>query len=911
MNQTTLRRVLARTLGVALLFSSCLVTAALAAESPEPAGVTARELALKGGARAVVVPRAGVGAVLIAAAVPAGSADEDPAHAGLSHYLEHLLFDGFDGMGERGVTEAFERAGAYVNAFTREQSTVFFVLSPPESAPESARLLAGMLTRSTISEPVYEKERGVILEELAKDAAQPSMAREAAIRRLLWDGTNFAHPIGGTPESVEATPREGVIAYWQERYRPAGFRLLALGDLPDAELEAVLAPFGGAWTGEMAPARSDTLAAPGWGHWRAAAAPKTKPAGGGPSGMPPGMMGGRGGHGMPRGPKGGELALVLAAPDTLAQDGAALALLAQWLEDPAGPLHRVLGPEKAAAISAVRLPRDPRDLIEIRVEAAPKVSPETLLPAVLGALDAAAAGPSDADVARLSGADAAHRAREGQRLHQVAVLFGEALSAARGSLVETIVAAALEPAAVRSAAGALFGESRARTRAAWLGEGGPSEATPLPESVAPEAVASEGALETGPFGARVATLGNGLVLGVLEEPGSPVFGVHLLVADRGLRETQPGLGDLWHRLLPAGTALGGSASLARRMERLGVSLKEADNPVIPFDDRYHRPDFSYLRLEGPAESLEPALALLAELLRAPEWDEDGIRSGLARHDKARQAGARGGAPARRALRAHLFGAEHPLAMPAAGDPGAPLPSAEKLATWRRAWPSGYFDPSRLVLSIASPAPAEQVASLAGDLFGDGPESKPQRGPYPPAQPGAAPVAETPAGPQLTVLWGRLARVPADQRAPLLLALSALSDRMVAEIREKEGLAYRLGAGAEGLATGEWLIAASVGTRPKNRARVETRLAELMEELATKPLPKSELERLVARGRRSTMLRGLAAASRAYRLGRALFEGEGCPLLVDEAALAAVTPEELRAAAERWLSAGALTRIAAP
>ena len=75
-------------------------------------------------------------------------------------------------------------------------------------------------------------------------------------------------------------------------------------------------------------------------------------------------------------------------------------------------------------------------------------------------------------------------------------------------------------------------------------------------------------------------------------------------------------------------------------------------------------------------------------------------------------------------------------------------------------------------------------------------------------------------PQVTLLWGRLADVADGDRAALLVAMDALSDRMTAVIREQEGLAYRLGAGVRPIPGGAWILSATVGTRPENSERVD-------------------------------------------------------------------------------------------
>ena len=857
------------------------------------------ERILPSGAKALLWPRPGSGTVLVTVAVAAGSEDEPLAMGGLSHYLEHLLFDGFDNLDERGVTEAFERLSAYMNAFTREQTTVYFALVPREDAVPTAELMVGMLTRSTIKEAVYDKEKKVILEELAKDHASPNGLKEEALRAVLWAGTPLEHPVGGTVETVTNTSRDEVVSYWHTRYVPSGFRILITGDLPIAGLEEALAPFAGLEAGSNPPPRQDPLAWPGWGEWAAAPEPKA-PEGGG--GMPAMGMG----HKMPggdAGPATGTLEVVVAAPDSLARSATSLELVARWLEGPSGPLATALIPELARSLSVTRLPRQPRDLIEVRIEAVAGINREDLLARTLGVLAAAVVGPEDGEVLAIERSWTAERALDGQRLHYAAVFYGDALASTRGNLAEAVEPVEVAPVEVRTAAAELLGEAGGRTRAAWLGDGRPAERSALPEAIVPASAARRSALEDGPLGSVVATLDNGLVVGILPETGSTVFGIHLLVADRTLFEPAgaPGVSDLIHRLLTGGTVLGGSRGLEGRIDRAGLEIKPADSPAIPFDNRYHVPDFSYVRIEGPSDSLAEAIEILAEMVRVPAWDDEGWRTAVDGHSAERKADNRGGEKAKQLFFGTLLGPDNPLAKPVSGPLGAPIADEAVIKTVWESWPGGYFAPDRLVLTVASPLPANQTLELIEDSFGGGPATKPRRGPYPAPQPAPqAPTVEVGDAPQVTLLWGRIADIDEADRAPLLVAMDAFSDRMTAVIREREGLAYRLGASVRAVPGGAWILSASVGTRPENSERVAVLLGELVAGLVDEPMSTDDLARLNSRRRRSSMLRGLSAASRAYRVGRALFEGDGSPLAVGEAAYAAVTPAQVQAVARKYL-----------
>jgi len=502
-------------------------------------------------------------------------------------------------------------------------------------------------------------------------------------------------------------------------------------------------------------------------------------------------------------------------------------------------------------LDVVRQPRQPRDFLEIRIEAAVGTNPDELLGRVLGALGAAAAGPDDAEVAAIQRAWAGERALNDQRLHYAAVFYGEALAAARGGLADSVAPAELGPDEVRRAAAALLSNAVDRTRAAWLGDGGPVSRSPLPAPVAPKVVERAAVLQQGPLGSVTTSLTNGVLVGILPEQGSEVFGIHLLVADRSLREpaAAPGVADFIHRLLPGGTVLGGSPELARRIERSGIDVKTADSPSIPFDNRYHVPDFSYVRVEGPADSLGPALMMLAEMIRAPVWDDAGWREAVAGHASEQEADNRGSERAQQLFLGALLGPDHPLARPVSGPLGSPVRSPDEVREFWGWWPDGYFAPARLVVTVASPLAAEETLELVEDAFAGGPHVEPIRGTYP----RPAPVAEVQRidggeAPQVTLLWGRLVEVAAEDRAPMLVAMDALSDRMTAVIREREGLAYRLGASVRAIPGGAWVLSATVGTRPENSERVADLLESLVEELSTDSLTVPDLGRLNARER---------------------------------------------------------------
>jgi len=270
--------------------------------------------------------------------------------------------------------------------------------------------------------------------------------------------------------------------------------------------------------------------------------------------------------------------------------------------------------------------------------------------------------------------------------------------------------------------------------------------------------------------------------------------------------------------------------------------------------------------------------MLAEMVREPVWDDAGWRSATAGHNSERKSDNRGNEKAQQLFLGSLLGPDYPLARPVSGPLGDTAVSPEKVREVWQGWPAGYYAPERLVVTVASPLAAQETLDLVTDAFSGGPDGQPARGPYPePKPPEEAPAVEIGEAPQVTLLWGRIAEVEPEDRAALLVAMDALSDRMTAVIREREGLAYRLGAGVRPIPGGAWILSATVGTRPENSDRVAGLLEELVAELSAEPISASDLERLNARARRTQRPRA-SLADAARPLGRlASLPGWSCSL----------------------------------
>jgi predicted Zn-dependent peptidase len=180
-----------------------------------------------------------------------GARDEhDEAIAGVSHFLEHMVFKGSQTRSAEEITLEFNNIGAEFNAFTSLEYTVYFARVLSEQFERALNLLSDMMY-PRLNPQDFETERNVILEEIARSEDQPA---NVAFRRFL--NTYFAeHPLGrdvlGTRESIRNLPLECMRDYWQRRYAANNMILAVAGKVDFEQLVRLAEERCGHWrTGE-------------------------------------------------------------------------------------------------------------------------------------------------------------------------------------------------------------------------------------------------------------------------------------------------------------------------------------------------------------------------------------------------------------------------------------------------------------------------------------------------------------------------------------------------------------------------------------------------------------------------------------------------------------------------------------
>jgi len=221
-------------------------------------GTVIRRSILPGGVRVLTEQMPGLRSASMGAWLGVGSRDESNGHFGSTHFLEHLLFKGTKTRTAMDIATAFDEVGGESNAGTGKEHTVYYARVLDTDLPMAIDVLSDLVTSATLDNDAFELERGVILEELAMNEDDPSdVVHEKFAEAVLADHP-LGRPIGGTPETIKAVPRDAVWEHYQTHYRPNTLVVTAAGGVEHDEfvelVKKALAKGGWDSTEAVAPA---------------------------------------------------------------------------------------------------------------------------------------------------------------------------------------------------------------------------------------------------------------------------------------------------------------------------------------------------------------------------------------------------------------------------------------------------------------------------------------------------------------------------------------------------------------------------------------------------------------------------------------------------------------------------------
>ena len=210
---------------------------------------------LPGGLRVVTEHLPAVRSVALGIWVGVGSRDEDEAHAGATHYLEHLLFKGTRRRTALELSSEMDAVGGEMNAFTAKEYTCYYARVLDADLPLAVDILSDMVTSSLITPKDVDAERGVVLEEIAMNDDDPNDTVHEAFTAKLFGDTPLGRPILGSVHSINAITRDQIFEHYQDRYTPEHLVVAAAGNLDHATVVRLVSQaFGGALDRSAEPA---------------------------------------------------------------------------------------------------------------------------------------------------------------------------------------------------------------------------------------------------------------------------------------------------------------------------------------------------------------------------------------------------------------------------------------------------------------------------------------------------------------------------------------------------------------------------------------------------------------------------------------------------------------------------------
>ncbi|MES2476066.1 MAG: pitrilysin family protein [Verrucomicrobiota bacterium] len=789
--------------------------------------------------------------------VETGSMHEDEhLGAGLSHFLEHMVFKGTRDHDGETLADTVQAAGGHWNAYTTFDRTVYYIDGPATSLEVFMQVLTGLVFRPTLPESEFENEKDVIRREIDMGLDDPDNVASRLLFSTAFLQDPRRHPVIGHRHLFDAIRHDDLTAYHRRRYTTDRTFCVISGDFdPDQAREMATT-----LTADLQPGcgREPLVAidAPQLGprHARETFAVPTS-----------------------------RISLAWKMPALDHPDTPAFDVLAAILgRGRSSRLHRVLREEKELAleISAFCWANSGREgLIAVSADAL-TANRDALIPAILAEVAAVASSPLDDDLAK------AQRQIAASQFRSLTTASGRAADLASNwheardlDFTRRYLAAiqAVTAADIRRVAATLTEQRLTRTLV------DPTDATP-------PARTSKTARSVGEI--LVHTLSNGLQIALIPDHRVPL--VHLQAAVRGGMPSEipenNGLNQLLAATLTKGTTTRSAQELAVTLESLGASISAntGNNALL-------------IQAAGLAPDLATILDVFAEVILSPSLPSDAIArekaSQLASLEEAMQDPLHTGF---RALRETIFSGTgyglDPLGTPAS------LADLDRLSL--AAHHSRHFNAANITLTLAGDFDPAVTLQLLEKHFAALPVGETWTAPASQLALGSNHTRHLPKKQAVLTIGFPGTTVSGADRHALAMIQEYASDMagpLFTRIREELGLAYQVGA-TQFLGYDSGLFTYYMATDPAQAELATRELLAEIRKIADHGIPDEAFDRV-----RSTVLSGLAIqqqspASIARHVALDLLFGHPA----DQhrrlpAAYAALTPAQVRETATRIFS----------
>ena len=183
--------------------------------------------------------------------VKAGSINETEQEWGLSHFIEHMLFKGTTTRTTKMIAEQFDRMGGDINAYTSKEMTCYYATVLDHHAEEALTILADMFFHSRFDGMDIQKEKSVILDEIASVEDTPDDDVDERLWSVMYPDHPIGRSIGGVKETIDSFDREMIERYISQHYTAENIVISIAGNYDETLIDFIENLFNSFGTGNQ------------------------------------------------------------------------------------------------------------------------------------------------------------------------------------------------------------------------------------------------------------------------------------------------------------------------------------------------------------------------------------------------------------------------------------------------------------------------------------------------------------------------------------------------------------------------------------------------------------------------------------------------------------------------------------
>ena len=198
-----------------------------------------RKTVLDNGITVISEPMDSVRSITLGIWFAVGSRDESTPEAGMSHFMEHMMFKGTPTRSARTISEEYDRIGAELNAFTSKEYTAYFSRFVDEHLERAFDILSDMVVNANLDDPSCTSEREVVIEEIARMEDTPDDQIHELFSNALWPDHPIGLPILGSRQTVGGFDHKQSVAFRSRHYLTGNAVVAAAGNVDHDSLVAM------------------------------------------------------------------------------------------------------------------------------------------------------------------------------------------------------------------------------------------------------------------------------------------------------------------------------------------------------------------------------------------------------------------------------------------------------------------------------------------------------------------------------------------------------------------------------------------------------------------------------------------------------------------------------------------------